>query len=108
MRPPIIAEDQYPTRWTPHKSNSSLITHPPSACNGAPCPVHNVSDHHMVDWPQHYRNDRGITERICPHGIGHPDPDDRCHKTPYGAVHGCDGCCTPPKPYGMVPEENTQ
>jgi len=104
-----------PTEWTPHKSNQRLIAHSPSACAGDPCPVHNVSDHHMRDWPQHYRNDRGITERICPHGIGHPDPDDRCCRTPYGGVHGCDGCCTPPEEKrkseelkGYVRDENTQ
>jgi hypothetical protein len=57
----------------------------------------------MKDWPQHYRYDRGMTERICPHGVGHPDPDDRT----ANGVHGCDGCCTPPKPYLIVPEENT-
>lgn len=28
-------------------------------------------------------------ERICPHGVGHPDPDD----TNPDTVHGCDGCC---------------
>jgi hypothetical protein len=44
----------------------------------------------MADWPQHYRDDIGITERICPHGIGHPDPDDIYAQ---GHVHGCDGCC---------------
>ena len=29
-------------------------------------------------------------ERVCPHGIGHPDPDRPHHG---GGVHGCDGCC---------------
>jgi hypothetical protein len=32
-------------------------------------------------------------ERICPHGVGHPDPDD---VFATDTVHGCDGCCTPP------------
>lgn len=55
------------------------------------CPIHNPSDHHMKDWEQNYRPDRRIIERICPHGIGHPDPDDiATNKT-----HGCDGCCVP-------------
>jgi hypothetical protein len=32
-------------------------------------------------------------ERICSHGVGHPDPDEiNTDKT-----HGCDGCCTPPE-----------
>lgn len=45
----------------------------------------------MVLWPQHWRGDRHLMERICPHGVGHPDPDDI---NPDG-VHGCDGCCRP-------------
>jgi hypothetical protein len=40
-------------------------------------------------------------ERICEHGVGHPDPDhlDFVRHTKGGAaaetesVHGCDGCC---------------
>jgi hypothetical protein len=37
-------------------------------------------------------------ERICEHGIGHPDPDDRRIRTGEDmGDHGCDGCCTPHK-----------
>lgn len=39
----------------------------------------------------HWRDDRSFMERICPHGVGHPDPDDE-HADP---IHGCDGCCNP-------------
>ncbi len=44
----------------------------------------------MREWPQNYRSDLNMMERICPHGVGHPDPDDI-----YGVYdgHGCDGCC---------------
>ena len=101
-----MKDSHEPTVWTPHRSEQTVLAHGPADCSGY-CPVHNPSDHHMRDWPQYYRNDRGITERICVHGIGHPDPDDRCNRTPYGAVHGCDGCCAPPKPFLIVPEENT-
>jgi len=80
--------------WKPYKSNQILLTHRPDKCQGTHCAVHNPSEHHMRDWPQHYRWDAGITERICQHGIGHPDPDDVGAK---GYVHGCDGCCTPPE-----------
>ena len=53
------------------------------------CVIHAPSAHRMTAYPTHWREDRGIMERICPHGVGHPDPDGR-----YGdAVHGCDGCC---------------
>lgn len=44
----------------------------------------------MLEWPLNWRGDRGLIERRCPHGIGHPDPD-----TVGDTVHGCDGCCTP-------------
>ncbi len=66
-----------------------------------PCVIHNPTPHHMRFWNLHWRNDRGIFERICPHGIGHPDPDQfafwkKLHGEGMGAeaVHGCDGCCS--------------
>lgn len=65
--------------------------HSASLCAGRPCTVHNRTDHHMRSFPQNFREDRGIMERICPHGIGHPDVDEI---NPDG-VHGCDGCCLP-------------
>lgn len=81
--------------WTPHRSGQLLVTHSPDACKGTFCCVHNPSNHHMRDWPQHYRVDRGITERICPCGVGHPDPDLPYHKDSYMWVHGCCGHCDP-------------
>jgi hypothetical protein len=65
--------------------------HPMEICLGRPCPIHNPSQHHMRAFPQHWRSDRGIMERICPHGVGHPDPDDQSPDH----THGCDGCCHP-------------
>ena len=62
-------------------------------CRSAPCCIHSPTDHHMKEWPQHWRNDRGIMERICPHGIGHPDPDDLAIREDGEGRHGCDGCC---------------
>lgn len=67
--------------------------HPDSACAGEFCCIHNPSDHHMVEWGQNWREDRGLMERICPHGIGHPDPDD----IQVDTTHGCDGCCSIPE-----------
>jgi hypothetical protein len=66
-------------------------------CEG-PCPVHRPSKHHMADWPLVWRNDRGFFERICEHGVGHPDPDNLYRLAQLGhddsdAIHGCDGCC---------------
>lgn len=75
--------------------------HPASACEGRHCVVHNPSRHSMRFFATHWRSDRGIMERICPHGVGHPDPDDmefiRLTRGDDAArvesVHGCDGCC---------------
>lgn len=78
-----------------------IVTHPASECSGRPCPIHDRTDHVMRTFPQHWRSDRGLMERICRHGIGHPDPDQWGHFVEsLGAeeasvmfVHGCDGCC---------------
>jgi hypothetical protein len=77
--------------------------HHPSACEGRPCVMHHPSDHSMINFPTHWREDRGIMERICPHGIGHPDPDGLAYiEMAMGpkiaraeGIHGCDGCCAP-------------
>jgi hypothetical protein len=83
--------------WNPYKSRQRIFNvHSPDQCKGKHCPVHNPSDHHMKDWPQYFRSDRSITERLCPHGTGHPDPDDPKAKG-RESVHGCDGCCSSKK-----------
>lgn len=69
----------------------AILAHLASDCE-APCSIHSPSDHHMSEWRQHWRGDRGIMERICEHGIGHPDPDTR-YRAGDSGVHGCDGCC---------------
>jgi hypothetical protein len=76
------------------------LTHALSECE-PPCPIHAPSDHHMKDRPLNWRPDRYLMERICEHGIGHPDPDHmarvRLLKGDEFAdghgIHGCDGCC---------------
>jgi len=69
-------------------SGRKLYTHTIDRCAPNKCTIHNRSSHHMLEWPQNWREDRGIMELICPHGIGHTDPDE----TAFGG-HGCDGCC---------------
>jgi hypothetical protein len=81
-----------------------VVAHKASVCrqdktkkSPRPCPLHGRTQHHMRAWAQNWRDDRGVMERICPHGIGHPDPDDPAfQKNEYEGVHGCDGCCRPP------------
>jgi hypothetical protein len=72
--------------------------HSADRCAGRVCIVHSPTVHHMTNWPLHWRDDRGIFERICEHGIGHPDPDQRSWFVISGesGVHGCDGCCVEP------------
>ena len=78
----------YPSQQATLVGGETIMAHNALRCL-PPCPIHQPSAHHMAGWPQHWRDDRGIVERICPHGIGHPDPDDQTSDT----VHGCDGCC---------------
>ncbi len=73
--------------------------HPRRVCQagGFPCVVHKPSKHHMRDFPLLWRGGRRLFERTCPHGVGHPDPDDLAYHVRHGrewqANHGCDGCC---------------
>lgn len=71
-----------------------LFTHPEWACTGQVCCVHNPTDHVMKDFKQVWRPDRRIIERVCEHGVGHPDPDDfNIRNMLTDSIHGCDGCC---------------
>lgn len=62
--------------------------------------VHNPSNHAMVYWPRHLR-ETGLVERMCQHGVGHPDPDSvYFFYQMTGDLgwnnHECDGCCVDP------------
>jgi hypothetical protein len=74
--------------------------HPETACAGRNCVIHNPSNHHMRLWPLVWRDDKGVMERTCPHGVGHPDPDDAAFLMSVGrehlTIHGCDLCCAGP------------
>lgn len=78
--------------------------HRRTECAGRPCVIHAPSDHHMQDWPTNFRTGGWLDikpphmERMCEHGVGHPDPDDVAFWNSRGvnvSIHGCDGCCTP-------------
>lgn len=95
-------EDEH-GHWDMHIQNGQAIrTHGPDCCSGNRCCLHNPSDHHMTTWTLILRDDRNwLAERICEHGIGHPDPDSLAYIQSTGiddpGVHGCCGCCRPPK-----------
>lgn len=80
-------------------SGEILIAHDDGQCAGEHCCLHHPSNHALNTAPLNWRADIGLMERICPHGIGHPDPDDLEYKSSQGldaqslAIHGCDGCC---------------
>jgi len=72
-------------------------------CTEFGCCIHNPTNHRMRSFQMNWRFDRGLMERVCSHGVGHPDPDHmNWYFRTYGAkkariesVHGCDGCCIP-------------
>lgn len=84
-------------------TGQKIMVHDSEKCKGRNCCIHNPSNHHMKNWPTNWREDRYLMERICEHGIGHPDPDDLSFKKSkgmdikYDSIHGCDGCCNPIK-----------
>lgn len=76
-----------------HSDEFLVNVHDPGRCIGEHCTIHAMSDHLMRAFPQHWRADRHFMERVCPHGIGHPDPDDPKASDRWESIHGCDGCC---------------
>jgi hypothetical protein len=76
--------------WIDDYNQVIINVHKPNQCRNEYCTVHNPSGHSMLSFPQMWRQDRGFMERVCPHGIGHPDPDDLM----LDRTHACDGCCS--------------
>lgn len=74
-----------------------IRSHSDGQCAGEYCTIHNPSPEAIEVGRQYWRDDRGIMERICSHGIGHYDFDQWAYHhslgQKYQAVHGCDGCC---------------
>lgn len=76
--------------------------HDAALCEGRACVIHNPSDHQLRGFKTNWRHG-GLfdikpphMERMCSHGVGHPDPDDAAYWAGRGenvGVHGCDGCC---------------
>ena len=73
---------------------AGVVDHGSRHCDGdGACPLHDPTDHHMRSWPVWHGDVMRLTLRECPHGVLHPDPDDRR----WGSgVHDCDGCCRGP------------
>jgi hypothetical protein len=77
------------TRILLENTDRYLNCHDELSCRGQYCTLHNRSNHHMRNLPQNWRSDVAYIERICSHGVGHPDPDEIYPNR----IHGCDGCC---------------
>ena len=86
---------------TTYQKDVKVMIHGADACFGRRCVFHNPTKHHMSDWHMILRTDKSaLVERICSHGVGHPDPDSlwffvEIAKETSLAIHGCDGCCIP-------------
>jgi len=68
----------------------SFVLHAADSCIGT-CPFHKPTEHSMSDWPSTFNWDMMRLDRVCEHGLHHPDPD-----TPQelcSVEHECDGCC---------------
>ena len=77
-----------------------FTTHAKDQCAGEWCSIHNPNP--MWEFGRlFWRSDRGIMERICEHGVGHPTKESWAFLVRVGGakfaeaemVHGCDGCC---------------
>jgi hypothetical protein len=96
----MTGEPMAPSVYLEHSGELLHNVHNDTECEGRPCPVHNRTNHPMRSFPQHWRSDTKMMERICPHGIGHPDPDGYVYLMRglgvRGAaarfMHTCDGC----------------
>jgi len=86
-----------------------LYVHARAQCALEHCVIHNPSEHALSHRPTHWRFDRQIMERICEHGVGHPDPDGlrallkiNPGEGLHAGIHGCDGCCAETRTTGRA------
>lgn len=114
----VTDEGDYPLEDYITGTGQYILVHNRDQCAGQTCCIHNPSLHHMRFCPTNWRQDRGLMERICIHGVGHPDPDDLAFKTKFmdakrlhaEEVHGCceAGCCSPPKEWATMSEADRE
>lgn len=99
----ILSQDKKTGYWTVCGDGNLRNVHDPKQCEARGCAIHNhPSNHRLRDAPLNWREDRNILERICRHGIGHPDHDAALYLESIGQgsenSHGCDFCCGPGYP----------
>lgn len=69
-----------------------IVTHAQWSCIGDFCVVHRPMPGPWQDWPTRWRQDRGIMERVCPCGVGHPASEE--YQWGGDMEHGCCGVHT--------------
>lgn len=75
------------------ESGQLLQTHAITAeCARRYCTFHNPSAHPLANAPRIWDPNYSIVLRVCPCGIGHPDPDDLRTEHMTDCICGCD-CC---------------
>lgn len=95
-------------RWVTGTGQELLNVHNSEVCTGW-CVIHNPLPGPWESWPTNWRGDQRVLgilvdiwrgfERICPHGVGHPAPEEILRNKHEG-VHACDGCpCGPGDAY---------
>ena len=92
----ILRQNDETGYWTELGDGYVLAnTHNPKLCKGRGCAIHNhPSDHPLKEAPLNWREDRGILERICKHGVCHPDLDAALYLASIGkGVENVHGCC---------------
>lgn len=103
--------DDRPQKVTLVGGLQRIWAHPPAACAGTACCVHNPSKHHMSEFPQFWFDDTKSMARVCPHGVYHPDPDEVAFRQERSTLwqigwHPCCGnkCCDPQIIDGQIVE----
>lgn len=86
---------------TPHGESIYTLhyVHSSKQCEGRNCVIHNnPSLHPLTMEPAVWNDEETAVERVCVHGVVHPDVDDLDYRKTVGQYyvyleHECDGCC---------------
>lgn len=93
--------------WTDSYGKRVIVHDKTQDCLDNNCCIHNPSNHALSHANLYWRVETfydikpSHMERICEHGVGHPDPDSLAYLRRTGeeslanslSIHGCDGCC---------------
>lgn len=83
-----------PEEYTTSFNQKLTNVHDAGTCLKEYCTIHNWSDHPLKAAPQRWNETKGLMERVCKHGVSHPDADEIGLQYGDRADHVCDGCCS--------------